>query len=125
VGTISAKVAVVGASHAFLTVAPFFLMALSATTLARAQVAANSCSAAAASLPGVVWQGSTSRLARYRWFARSNALFSADEPLLGEGRPPIPTGTSVRHAAERAVVYYQVTELTIRGLAGHPARGRR
>ena len=69
-----------------------------------------------ADMPGVVWQG------RERLGVREIAgllapvlWFSIDEPLLGEGQPPIPTAHPCDAAADRAVVYYQITKLTHRG----------
>ena len=82
-----------------------------------AQTPLQACgSAPPAATTGIVWQGSerlglgaiADLLAPMLWF-------SADEPLLAEGYPPIPTPHPCDAAAAGAVVYYQVTELTYRG----------
>jgi len=84
---------------------------------ARGQAVPDSCKTVpGARPPGVVWQGRerlslreiASLLAPVLWF-------SADEPLLAEGQPPIPTAHPCDAATNGAVVYYQVTRLTYRG----------
>jgi len=87
---------------------------------AKAQTPAGSVAAcgpaSSVATPGVVWQGTdrlmlgdiAELLAPMLWF-------SADEPLLGEGYPPIPTAHPCDAAADSAVVYYQVPQLTYRG----------
>jgi hypothetical protein len=84
---------------------------------ARAQAPGPTCTMAdTAGVAGVVWQGQerlglrdvADLLAPVLWF-------SADEPLLADGLPPIPSAHPCDAAADRAVVYYQVTRLTHRG----------
>ena len=89
---------------------------LSGSTAVPGQGPAASCPAPPPAAPGVVWEG-TERLG-LREIAGLLApvlWFSADEPLLGDGHPPIPTAHPCDAAADRAVVYYQVTRLTYRG----------
>src|SRR5262245_3481328 len=92
-------------------------LALTTPATARAQAANNACSAAAStSVPGIMWQGSehlglrdiAGLLAPVLWF-------SADEPLLEEGRGPIPGAHPCDAPSDHPVVYYQVTTLTYRG----------
>jgi hypothetical protein len=80
-------------------------LALATPANARAQVA-----------PGVVWQGTERLGLREIAGLLAPALwFSADEPLLAEGHPPIPTAHPCDAVANGPVVYYQVTNLTYRG----------
>ena len=98
-----------------------FIVLLALTVIAPtngwAQTPADSCTPApVADTPGVVWQG------RERLGLRDIAAllapvlwFSTDEPLLADGRPPIPTAHPCDTVADHPVVYYQVTKLTYRG----------
>src|SRR5215470_16550388 len=81
------------------------------------QIAGEACRAAsAAAVPGVVWQGTDHLdLAEIADLLAPMLWFSADEPLLAEGRPPIPTTHPCDTPSDRAVVYYQVTSLTYHG----------
>jgi hypothetical protein len=92
-------------------------LAFIAPANAWAQAPAVACSLApAAATPGVVWQGRERLSLREIAGLLAPALwFSADEPLLAEGQPPIPNAHPCDAAADRAVVYYHVTELTYRG----------
>jgi hypothetical protein len=89
---------------------------LAAPVIVHAQGVAEACDPAAVSSPGVVWQGPehlglrevAGLLAPVLWF-------SADEPLLAEEHPPIPTAHPCDAAADHPVVYYQITRLTYRG----------
>jgi hypothetical protein len=71
-------------------------LVLIAPTNARADASADACGPTTATTPGV-WQGSerlglreiAGLLAPVLWF-------SADEPLLAEGQPPIPTAHHLR-----------------------------
>ena len=66
--------------------------------------------------PGIVWQGGERLgLREIAVLLAPTLWFSADEPLLAEGYPPIPSAHPCDAAAAGAVVYYQVTELTYRG----------
>jgi hypothetical protein len=66
--------------------------------------------------PGVVWQGSERLGLRDIAGLLAPALwFSADEPLLGEGQPPIPAAHPCDAGDDHPVVYYQVIRLTYRG----------
>jgi hypothetical protein len=89
----------------------------SVPTEARGQGAADACGpVAGAPSPGVVWQGRERLgLADIARLLAPMLWFSADEPLLAEGQPPIPTAHPCDAAADRAVVYYQVTRLTFHG----------
>ena len=84
---------------------------------ARAQAPQTTCELApAVGIPGVVWQGHESLgLRRIAGLLAPALWFSGDEPLLAEGQPPIPAAHPCDAPADRAVVYYQVTELTYRG----------
>jgi hypothetical protein len=93
------------------------VLVLLAPTDARAQARAEACGLSPPSAtPGVIWQGReplglreiAGLLAPVLWL-------SADEPLLAEGQPPIPAAHPCDAAADRAVVYYQITELTYHG----------
>jgi hypothetical protein len=92
-------------------------LVVATSTESRGQTPAATCGPGSAlGTTGVVWQG-VERLG-LREVVRLLApvlWFSADEPLLAEGHPPIPTAHPCDAAANRAVVYYQVTELTYRG----------
>ena len=83
---------------------------------ARAQDAPACGPANAVANPGVVWQGTeTLSLREIAGLLAPTLWFSADEPLLAEGRPPIPSAHPCDVAADHSVVYYQVTELTYHG----------
>jgi hypothetical protein len=101
----------------YLTVGLLATLTPLVATEGRAQPSAEACGPApTAATPGVVWQGSerlglrdiAGLLAPMLWF-------SADEPLLAEEQPPIPTAHPCDAAADGPVVYYQVTQLTYRG----------
>jgi hypothetical protein len=80
---------------------------------------AGQCGAApAAEAAGVIWQGRDALgLRQIAGLLAPVLWFSADEPLLAEGQPPIPTAHPCDAAADHPVVYYQVTQLTYRGTA--------
>ena len=84
---------------------------------ARAQGPPAACGpATTTSTPGVIWQGGEHLALREIAVLLAPALwFSADEPLLAEGVPPIPSAHPCDVAGNRPVVYYQVTELTYDG----------
>jgi len=88
-----------------------------APTDARAQAPADMCGPTTApARAGVVWQGRERLGLRQIAELLAPVLWmSADEPLLGEGHPPIPTAHPCDVHGDRAVVYYQVTRLTYRG----------
>lgn len=80
-----------------------------------AQAGAPACAAATSPPAGVIWQGTRSLSLPDMAGLMAPALwFSADEPLLGEGRAPIPSAHPCDASSDRAVVYYQVTQLTYR-----------
>jgi hypothetical protein len=108
----------VSSSGPSLTIAAALLSAVVALpSHTAAQTPAAACSLdSSETAAGLVWQG------RERIGVREIAgllapvlWFSSDEPLLAEGQPPIPTAHPCDAAADRAVVYYQVTRLTYRG----------
>jgi hypothetical protein len=98
-----------------------------APTNAGAQIQSDACGPApTVATSGVVWQGHERLgLREIAGLLAPMLWFSADEPLLAEGYPPIPTAHPCDAAADRAVVYYQVTELTYRGNTpvGRPEEG--
>jgi hypothetical protein len=91
-------------------------MALAATLVsliaadARAQAPPAACGpATTTSTPGVVLQGGEHLALREIALLLAPTLwFSADEPLLAEGRPPIPSAHPCDAVSNRPVVYYQV-----------------
>ena len=94
-------------------------LALIAPADVRAQAKADACGPeAAAATPGIVWQGHERLdLPQVAGLLAPALWFSADEPLLTEEHPPIPTAHPCDRSGSGAVVYYQVTELTYRGEA--------
>jgi hypothetical protein len=99
---------------------PLLLLAavmLAAPTLCRAQTVPALCAAASSTAtPGVVWQGHEHlRLRELAGLLAPMLWFSGDEPLLAEGRPPIPAAHPCDAHADHPVVYYQVSDITYRG----------
>ena len=100
-------------------------LVLLAPAHARGQAPVEACAAAAAA-PGVVWQGGERLgLREIACLLAPMLWFSADEPLLAEWQPPIPSAHPCDAPADSAVVYYQVTRLTYRGdnAVGRPEEG--
>jgi hypothetical protein len=93
------------------------LAALSGPADAVAQAPAGVCRiASGADAPGVVWQGRERLGLREIAGLLAPVLWvSADEPLLGDGRQPIPSPHPCDSPSTRAIVYYQVTRLTYLG----------
>lgn len=92
------------------------LLLLAVPSYSLAQPGLGVCGTPPRSGDGVVWRG-TERLG-LRELAGLLApvlWFSADEPLLAEGHAPIPAPHPCDARSDRAVVYYQVTQLTYRG----------
>ena len=83
---------------------------------ARAQASAATCLPATPGSVGIVWQGAQPLTLLQIAGVMAPALwFSPDEPLLGEGLPPIPSAHPCDRPADHAVVYFQVTEIAYRG----------
>jgi hypothetical protein len=100
-----------------LTAALLAWFVLLSPSNARAQGPPAACGPATASATtGVIWQGSEPLgLREIALLLAPTLWFSADEPLLAEGRPPIPSAHPCDAAASHPVVYYQVTEITYHG----------
>ena len=93
------------------------LLVLAAPDRSSAQVSCACDPVALATLgPGVVWQGADPiGLKEIAALAAPLLWFSADEPLLGPDLPPIPAAHPCDSPSTRAVVYYQVSRLVLRG----------
>src|SRR5262245_59740384 len=76
---------------------------------ASAQTAGEACRpASAAGVPGVICQGTDRlNLPEIAGLLAPMLSFTANEPLLAEGLPPIPSPHPCDRPSDRAVVYYQ------------------